>query len=472
MKHNGITTDTSSDISGKVVTRIAPSPTGSFHIGTARTALFNFLFARKHNGIFAVRFEDTDRERSDEKHEEEILSALHWLSLHPDTVTRQSERKEIHREYIARLLDSDHAYVSREPSKKDPSREVEVVRFRNTNPKVSFTDTVRSDITIDTSDLGDFVIARSTDDPLYNLAVVIDDAEMGVTHVLRGDDHIVNTPRQVLLIKALGISPPMYTHIPLIHSPSGGKLSKRKDAVSVLSFVEQGYLPEALINTIALLGWNPKDDREIFTLEELIELFSLEHIQKKEAIFDEKKLQWFNKQCIQRMPENRLRGEVVPALVKRFPVRSRLHPRSIQTILQTVRERGIVFSEVRESIHNGEYDFFFTAPDYPAALLLPKDSTKEQYSADQILTSLERTHALLKSVSAYRQWDEKHVQDAVWKYAEEQGKSRVLWPLRVALSGREKSPGPFVIAQAIGKKQTLMRVKKGVVRLRELSGSA
>lgn len=447
------------------ITRIAPSPTGVLHIGTARTALLNYLFAKRHNGSFILRFEDTDRERSSKKYEDNILSALQWLSLKPDSVVRQSDRTTVYAKYIQKLLESGKAYLSKEQSKKDPTQEVEVVRFKNSNPQISFTDTVRGDITVDISDLGDFVIARSADDPLYHLAVVVDDMEMGITHILRGDDHIINTPRQIALIEALDGTRPSYTHIPLIHSPSGGKLSKRKDATAITRFRDRGYAPEAIVNAIALMGWSPKSDKEVFTPEELVSAFTLEGIQKKEAVFNEKKLQWFHKQHVQRLNEGRLRKEIVPAVVKRFPVRSRLRPRSIKVLLHTVREKGTLFEEARGDIAAGMYDFYFAEPVYAAALLLPKSDMPGEKLIPEVLTGLRKTLALLKELSAYTKWNEKHIQKKVWKHAEEKGRSLVLWPLRVALSGRDKSPGPFIIAQAIGKRQTAKRVQKACTEL-------
>lgn len=451
------------------VTRIAPSPTGTLHIGTARTALFNYLFAKKHGGSFILRFEDTDRERSEKKYEEDILGALQWLSLKPDSIVRQSDRTAVYKKYIQQLLEDNKAYIAKEQSKKDPTQEVEVVRFRNTAPNISFTDTVRGDITVDISDLGDFVIARSVDDPLYHLAVVVDDMEMGVTHVLRGDDHIINTPRQILLLKALGGTPPSYTHIPLIHSPSGGKLSKRKDATAITEFRERGYLPEAIINTIALMGWSPKHDDEVFSLQELTKIFSLEGIQKKEAIYNEKKLLWFQKKHVQQMSEYQLRKMIMPLLVKRFPMRSRLQPRSVRTVLHTIREKGIPFKEEQMLIENGVYDFYFAEPKYDVQLLLPKkkgtETREREDIAREVLSGLWGTHALLQKMSAYTGWNEERIQKKVWDHAEEKGKSMILWPLRVALSGEDKSPGPFIIAQAIGKRQTIRRIQKACARL-------
>ncbi|MCY4577389.1 MAG: glutamate--tRNA ligase family protein [Candidatus Kaiserbacteria bacterium] len=448
------------------VTRIAPSPTGTLHIGTARAALFNYLFARCHGGKFILRFEDTDRERSEKLYEEDILTALQWLSLTPDIVVRQSDRKAVYQRHIQRLLTAGKAYLSKEPSKKDPAQEVEVVRFRNTSPVISFTDTVRGAITVDIGDLGDFVLARSVDDPLYHLAAVVDDMEMGVTHILRGDDHIINTPRQIALLEALGGTRPSYTHLPLIHSPSGGKLSKRKDATAVTAFRDLGYLPEAIVNAIALMGWSPKRDDEVFSLEELVATFSLSGIQKKEAVFNEKKLLWFQKQHLQRLSEYRLRKEVLPSLVERFPVRSRLQPRSVKTVLHAVREKGAPLAEERLLIAGGVYDFYFTEPTYATQLLLPpKSDMSPKDLPSAVLSGLWKTYALLRQMSAYTGWDEGHIQQQVWSHAEQQGKSLILWPLRVALSGQDKSPGPFLIAQAIGKRQTMRRIQRACALL-------
>ena len=447
------------------ITRIAPSPTGVLHIGTARTALFNYLFTKKHNGLFILRFEDTDQERSKKEYEKDILSALQWLSIKPDILVRQSDRTAIYKKYIQQLIAGNKAYLSKEPSKKDSSQEVEVVRFRNTNTNISFTDTVRGEITVDISELGDFVIARAIDDPLYHLAVVIDDMEAGITHILRGDDHIINTPRQIALLEALGGTRPSYTHTPLIHSPNGGKLSKRKDATAVTAFRDRGYIPEAIINAIALMGWSPKSDDEIFSLQELISSFTLEGIQKKEAVFNEKKLLWFQKQHLQQIAESRLRKEIVPALIKRFPIRSRLQPRSIKIILHGIREKGALLAEERLLISGGAYDFYFTDPKYEAQLLLPKSDTLQEKLVSEVLAGLWETYKLLQKMSAYTKWDEGHIQKQIWEHAEQKGKSLILWPLRVAVSGKEKSPSPFIIAQAIGKRQTMRRIQKACALL-------
>ena len=272
---------------GKVAVRMAPSPTGNFHVGGARTALFNFLFARKNNGKFILRIEDTDKERSKKEFEDDIFESLEWLGLKYDEFYRQSERGEIYKNYVEKMLNNDSVYEA----------EDKVIRFRNPNKKVKFNDLVRGEIEFDTTELKDFVIAKSADEPLYHLAVVIDDCESGITHVIRGEDHISNTPRQILIQEAIGATRPLYAHLPLILAQDRSKLSKRKhgESVSLGYYRDKGYSPEAVINYLALLGWNPGTEQEIFTLEELINVFDLARVHKGGAIFDEKKLAWVNR---------------------------------------------------------------------------------------------------------------------------------------------------------------------------------
>jgi len=272
---------------GKVAVRMAPSPTGNFHVGGARTALFNFLFARKNNGKFILRIEDTDKERSKKEFEDDIFESLEWLGLKYDEFYRQSERGEIYKNYVEKMLNNDSVYEA----------EDKVIRFRNPNKKTKFNDLVRGEIEFDTTELKDFVIAKSVDEPLYHLAVVIDDFESGITHVIRGEDHISNTPRQILIQEAIGAPRPLYAHLPLILAQDRSKLSKRKhgESVSLDYYRHKGYSPEAIINYLALLGWNPGTEQEIFTLEELINVFDLERVHKGGAIFDEKKLAWVNR---------------------------------------------------------------------------------------------------------------------------------------------------------------------------------
>ena len=271
----------------KIITRFPPSPTGNFHVGSARTALFNFLFARKNNGKFILRIEDTDKARSKKEFEDDIFESLEWLGLKYDEFYRQSDRGKIYRTYIEKILDDGSIYED----------EDKIIRFKNPNKKVKFNDLVRGEIEFDTTELKDFIIAKSVDEPLYHLAVVIDDFESNITHVIRGEDHISNTPRQILIQETISAPRPIYAHLPLILAPDRSKLSKRKhgESVSLDYYRNKGYSPEAMINYLALLGWNPGTEQEIFTLDELINVFDFSRVHKGGAIFDEKKLAWVNR---------------------------------------------------------------------------------------------------------------------------------------------------------------------------------
>src|SRR5690349_8992043 len=292
--------------------RFAPSPTGALHVGGARAALYNWLFARGRGGTFVLRIEDTDRERSTPENIEQILDALRWLELDWDEGPFfQSERQDRHKEEIARLVDEEHAYFDEG-----------AVRLRVPDEgRTVVKDLIRGDITFEHKDIDDFVIARSDGSPLYNLAVAVDDRDMGITHVVRGADHISNTPRQLMILEALGSAPPVYAHLPLLHGPDGKKLSKRHGAASVQELRDAGYLPAAVRNYVALLGWGFDDSTEYFTTEELIQNFSLERVSKSPAVFDEQKLRWMNGRYLREMDP----GELT-ALLERQSGRTGLRP--------------------------------------------------------------------------------------------------------------------------------------------------
>ncbi len=297
----------------KTIVRFAPSPTGLLHIGGARTALFNYIFAKQRGGKFILRIEDTDKERSEKKYEEDILEGLKWLGIVPDEVYRQSERTEIYKRHLNTLIKNSSAYVSLEPRKQNTTTQspygrhpssteegmIEVVRFKNPNKRVAFSDMVRGEVSFNTTELKDFVIAKSVTEPLFHLAVVVDDFEMGITHIIRGEDHISNTPRQILIQEALGFSRPIYAHIPLILAQDRSKLSKRKhgESVSLAHYRALGYAPEAIINFLALLGWHPSasDASEVLSFADLVAQFQLERVQKGGAVLDANKLNWLNK---------------------------------------------------------------------------------------------------------------------------------------------------------------------------------
>ncbi len=437
-----------------VITRFPPSPTGFFHIGSARTALFNHLFAAHAGGKMVLRFEDTDKERSKPEFEADILDGLRWLKIPFDetTLVRQSERTEIYRGHLSRLIESGKAYEA-EAGTVNPDKKV--IRFKNPNVSITFSDAVRGDVTFDTTDLKDFVIAKNIDEPLYHLAVVIDDHEMGVTHVIRGEDHISNTPRQILILEALGFTRPVYAHIPLILAPDRSKLSKRHGAVSINEYRKMGFLPEALTNYLALLGWNPGGDHELFDIDALAQAFLLEHVQKGGAIFSLEKLRWFNREYLLRLPESEYATEALAVL------KEALHERNIawdehraQKIVPVIRERVNVWQDIRDAATEGEYDFFFIDPIVDASKL-PGKSADGATAAQH----LAKVHDLLSAADAEIFSDPERLKNTVWDYASETGRGAVLWPLRFALSGKERSPEPFLIASVIGKEAALKRIE-------------
>ncbi len=438
--------------SKKVVTRIAPSPTGPLHLGTARTALYNYLYAKAHGGKFIIRIEDTDKERSELKFEKDILEGLSWLGITHDELYRQSEREEVYTKYLKQLVDSGKAFISKEASKKDPNIQVEVVRLRNSGETITFKDKIRDEITFDTTDLGDFVIARSMTEPLYHLAVVVDDYEMGVTHVIRGEDHISNTPRQILIQRALDIKEPIYAHIPLILASDRSKMSKRKGSTSIIEYRKNGYIKEALINYLAFLGWNPGTEKEVYTLPELIKDFSMEQVQKGGAVFDINKLNWFNREHIKTLPEEDvldLFETVLPERIKKLPQYSRDR---LQKVTGEILERIHTFKELTDLSTVGEFDYFFSTP---------KITTKLSWKEDSTETTKKHLGVIIEKLDILSQHEftEESVKNSIWDYSSEVGRGSVLWPMRVALSGKDNSPNPFVLSSIFGKEETIKRLQ-------------
>ncbi len=335
-------------ISNEVRTRFAPSPTGFLHIGGARTALFNYLFAKKNNGVFVLRIEDTDIERSKPEFEKDILDCLKWLGIeYNEGPYRQSERKEIYAKYLKKLLEEGRAYycfcleeeleaqkqyqmsIGQAPrysgkcfglSKKEvgvkiSTGEKAVIRFKTPEKIVKFNDLIRGEVEFDAGLIGDIVIAKNLETPLYNFGAVVDDFEMKITHILRGEEHLSNTPKQILIQEALGFPRPEYGHIPLILAPDRSKLSKREGAISTLEYKKMGYLPEALVNFIAFLGWNPGTEKEIFSLAELAQEFSLGGVQKAGAIFNVQRLDFLNGFYIRQKPLEKLAELCLPYFI-------------------------------------------------------------------------------------------------------------------------------------------------------------
>lgn len=436
-----------------VKTRIAPSPTGWLHIGTARTALFNYLFAKHHGGTFAIRSEDTDRARSTKEFEDEILEGLAWLGLAHDEFVRQSEGVGRHTELLQRLAAEGKAYVSEEPSKAEEGKTVQVVRLKNPGTSVTFHDEIRGDITFDTAELGDFVIARAIDDPLYHFAVVADDMDMGVTHVIRGEDHISNTPRQILIQEALGASRPVYAHLPLILAADRTKLSKRHGATSLREYRDEGFLPEGFVNYLGLLGWNPGTEREDFSLAELAETFDLDGVQKHGAMWDRVKLLDVNQRWMRKLPDDEFirRGELAATDAAR-----------LRAAVPLLKERAQTFGEAR-ALLGTEFACLFNAPALDRAHLTAKETVPGS-TRTHLETSAATIQSLPEGASA------EAAKAALMPYAdsipkEDGSRGAVLWPLRYALSGQERSPDPFSLIHILGKDEALMRIRAAVAIL-------
>jgi len=431
----------------KIVTRMPPSPTGLFHIGSVRTALYNYLYARQNNGKFVLRIEDTDKERSKKEFENNILQSLEWFGMSYDEFYRQSERTEIYKKYLKQIIDAGFAYVSKEEPKEEGERS-EVIRFKNPNKKIKFNDAVLGEIEFDTTDLKDFVIAKDLDSPLYHFAVVVDDMDMGITHVIRGQDHISNTPRQILILEALGGERPIYAHIPLILSPDKSKLSKRHGALSALEYKEMGYLPNAILNFVALIGWNPGDDQEIFTPEELLQKFSLEKIQKSGGVFNIEKLNWINKEHIKKLSEEEIEKNIFEQLPENFRRKN---------LIPIIFERISKWGDVKEMIARGELEFVVTPPKVNKEKLIYKNTGEEKttYNITLAIKALEEI-----SEDNFTKENIKVILMLIADNLENRG--QLLHPVRFALSGLDKSPDPFVIAEILGKNETISRLQKAI----------
>lgn len=440
----------------RVVTRFAPSPTGLFHAGSYRTAVFSYLYAKKYGGKFILRIEDTDTVRSTKEYEANIVESLKWLHLDYDEFYRQSERGALYREYLEKLLAEDKAYVSKETPKEEGER-AEVIRFRNPNKRVRFDDVIRGPIEFDTTELGDFVIAKSVDEPIFHFAVVLDDYLMGVTHVIRGEDHISNTPRQILIQEALGAPTPIYGHLPLVLASDRSKLSKRHGAKPMTFYRDQGFIPEALLNYMALIGWNPGTEQEIFSLPELIEAFDITKVQKGGAMFSEEKLLWVNKEHLKRVPKKEFAlsaQRYLETAKKSVEHGWKIAPDMTERLVPVLLDRINTYADISKLVDDGEADYLFVAPKYDA-LSLKWKTEKDLVNTLAHLAYLKKALAEVKD----SKWTEEGIKEAVWAYAEEHGRGNVLWPYRFALSGRDKSPNPFSLSYVFGKKETLARLE-------------
>ncbi|MEX1142169.1 MAG: glutamate--tRNA ligase [Thermoleophilaceae bacterium] len=438
--------------------RFAPSPTGALHIGGARTALYNWLLARGSGGELVLRIEDTDRERSTRENVEQILDALRWLELDWDEgPILQSERAERHRDALQQLLDSGHAYRStataehvklfkREHGGHGFRGEAEsegAIRLRVPEEGTSVVhDVIRGDTRFDHAHLDESVIARADGSVLYNFAVAIDDLDAGITHVVRGEDHLSNTPKQLLVLEALGASAPIYAHLPLLHGPDGRKLSKRHGAASVQELRDAGYLPEAVRNYIALLGWSLDESTTIMSTEQMIEGFDLARVSKSPAVFDEQKLRWMN---------GRYLRELAPADLAR-----RLQERHGRDDLE---QAAALAQEKIQTL-----DEFWPLAGF---LLERRDYDEKAWSKVMRDGARERLAAARDAIVAAEPFDVESVEAALRRVAErfEVKPREVFQPVRVAISGSTISPGIFESVVALGRNETLARVDAALARL-------
>ncbi len=474
--------------------RIAPSPTGLFHMGTARAALFNWLFARHHGGKFLVRIEDTDLERSKPEFEQDILEGLRWLGLDWDEgpgkevlgPSHQRDRIPLYSKALKTLMDQGQAYhcyctaEELESAKRaadaahqsyrydgrcrntpPQDRDRSVIRFRipDTALTIQWVDLVRGPVEFDRKELDDVIIAKSMEEPLYNFAVVVDDAAMNITHVIRGEDHISNTPKQLLIAQALGLPAPQFGHIPLILNADRTKMSKRLNNVAVSWYRSQGYLPEAMVNFLAFLGWNPGGEQEIFDSAELCKLFDLDRVQKSGAIFNEQKLRWFNHAYLnQKTPEQykQLLTPYLPEIAK---------PVDLDIAIAVIRPRIEVLSEATEAL---QQLFGQQLLEYEASLLvwpkLVKTVPDAREQVHRTKKALEQTFAFIRTIEPWQQQAlEPTIKD--WITRQSMGVGETLWPLRVALSGSQNSPTPFELLAACGKELSLQRIEYAVQKL-------
>jgi len=472
--------------------RFAPSPTGYLHVGGARTALFNWLFARRHGGVFVLRIEDTDVERSSEEMVSGILDGLRWLGIDWDEGPEvggphgpyfQSKRLERYRAAAERLVGEEHAYycycdpdelkakreaaeggegwrydrtclalTPEEVAAREGARLPRAIRVRVPEGATSFTDLVRGEITIDHAHMEDFVILRSDGHPTYHLSVVVDDIDMRITHVVRGEDHISNTPKQVLLYNALGHPLPAFAHVPLILGPDKRRLSKRHGATSVTEYQRQGYLPEAMVNFLALLGWSPGDDRELFTRDELVAAFGLEGISGGNAVFNPDKLEWFNNQHIMRMATDELAGRLEPL----------------------VREAGLWHDDLRDTQRAWWLslvdllkprlkrlpDVVEQARPFLSDVLAYDEAAVHKYLTPQMGGPLAELAATLAATTPF---DAATLEPVIRGFAEARAlkAATLIHATRVAVTGKAASPGMFDTLALLGRERSVARVRRG-----------
>ncbi len=431
--------------------RFAPSPTGFLHIGGVRTALFNFLYAKNQQGQFLLRIEDTDRERSEARFEKEILGSLEWLGLAWDEkVIRQSERLERYQSLACDLVSRGLAYEESKDGKT-------AIKFRMPKEPILLHDLVHGEVCFDASLFDDLVILKSDGTPTYHWACVVDDHEMQITHVIRGDDHVPNTPRQMLLFHAMGWKPPKYAHLPLILGSDGRALSKRHGAVSLTAYREDGFLAEGLLNYLALLGWGAEGNQEFFTLNDLTQKFSLKRIQRANARFDREKLEWLNAQHLKKLSEVEYLAQISAYFKKTAP---HLNP---PPAMRGEERRGEVFNRIA-LLYRGRIRTFGNLKK-EAAYCFAEIETYEEGARQVFLQNKplkKHLEAWLEKAVELRDFDDAAQIEAMTRETAQgwgiEAKD-LIHPLRFALTGKTVSPGLFELMSVLGKETCLKRVK-------------
>jgi len=427
--------------------RFAPSPTGNLHIGGARTALFNWLYAQAKQGKFIVRIEDTDKGRSKKEYLDEILFSLEWLGFKWDEIYYQSRRFALYREYADKLLKNKSAYIEKSENN------TEAIIFKVTAQQIKINDLIRGEIKFEAETIKDQVLIKSDGTPTYNFACVVDDATMNITHVIRGDDHISNTPKQILLYQALGLPIPSFAHLPLILSKEGGRLSKRKGATGICEYRDMGYLPEALVNYLLLLGWAPGGDREVIDIQEAIKLFDIKNINKTAAVLDLDKLDWINNQYLKKQDPEALTDKIIPLLIEKDYIDKANFDRNyILSLVKLFQGRLSTLNDFADWA-----DFFFVKE-------LKIDPLAEKKFLSQDLSR--EFKLFIETLEKLEKFDILSIEQGFRQLVRELNiESKVLMhPTRVALTGKTVGPGLFEVIYYLGKEKTKARLSKFIKR--------
>ncbi|MDD4908214.1 MAG: glutamate--tRNA ligase [Candidatus Omnitrophica bacterium] len=441
--------------------RFAPSPTGNLHIGGARTALFNWIFARNTGGKFILRIEDTDAKRSKQEFLDEILYSLEWLGFAWDEIYYQSKRFDVYRKLAEKLVKDGKAYydtgeaiaeADEADAEPEPRQKVQdAVIFKVQPQKIKVTDVIRGEIEFDSALIKDQVLIKSDGTPTYNFACVVDDSEMQMTHIIRGDDHISNTPKQIMLYQALGFPVPAFAHLPLILGKDGGRLSKRTGATAISEYHNMGYLPQALVNYLLLLGWAPGGNRELIDIKEAVKLFRLKHVNKTAAVFDIDKLKWINNQYIRKADPAALAEEIIPLLTERGLIAAEdVDKAYIASLVKLFQSRLPVLNDFPDWA-----DFFFTE-DFkmdPAA--------QEQY----LSTDLSKEFKLYTGrLTALDKWEVAEVERIFRELVKELNieAKALVHPIRVALTGKTVGVGLFEAIYYLGKERVIKRLSRWI----------